>query len=243
MKFDWAQVKDKWLQAQARFEAFELRERALMVGAAIAVVYLAYEFIVFKPIADVAVIAAAQERVASQNITAAEAELSVLQALAERDPDVRLKQEIQQLQGKLSALDDELATLAVGLIKASELPVLLHQMLAQTQEMRLVSLTTLPVELIELQADKLESTANDDVPTTMAQLFKHGVLLKLEGNYSATYEFIKVLEESQWQFYWDSVDYQVKEYPFASVTLRIFTLASDKGALDSDAFDREMSAP
>lgn len=232
-------MKEKWALVRDRFEAFEVRERLLLVGALVAVVYLAWDFILLQPISEAKKIAVAQERIAQQSIQALEAELVVLDSVSKRDPDVRLRQELAQLQEKLNALDVQLASLAVGLIKVEDLPVMLHQMLAQTQSLQLLSLTTLPVELIELRAEE-ETTAteggatDDNGSAQMAQLFKHGVQVKLEGNYSAVYEFLKTLEDSDWQFYWESVNYDVKEYPKALMTLRVFTLASDKGVFDRD---------
>lgn len=235
-------MKAQWVQIKNKFEAFEVRERALMVGALFAAVYLAWDFILLKPIADDTKIALAHERNAKQGIGTAEAELAVLHAVSQRDPDVQLKKELQQLHEKLQSLDNELEVLAVGLVKAKDLPVMLHQMLSQTQNVRLLSLTTLPVETIDLKAEKGRSdsagaSATEDAETPsaqMAQLYKHAVQVKLEGSYSATYEFVKALEDSEWQFYWDNFDYQVAEYPNASVTLRLFTLAGDKGVFDSN---------
>lgn len=235
-------MKTQWTQFKDKFEAFELRERALMVGALIAIVYLAWEFILFKPIADATKLSLAYERNAKQSIGAVEAELAVLQAVSARDPDAPIKQELKQLQEKLQTLDTQLATLAVGLVKASDLPVMLHQMLAQTKKLQLLSLTTLPVQTIDLRSDngdnsgvKANTSDLSEAPSAqMAQLYKHAVQVKLAGSYSATYEFIKALEDSEWQFYWDGFDYQVAEYPTALITLRVFTLSSDKGAFDTN---------
>lgn len=232
-------MKAKWTDIKNRFEAFELRERALMVGALVAVVYLAWDFIFLQPIGEAKKVAVAQERVANQSIKAAEAELTVLTSVSERDPDERLKLELAQLQKKLDALDGELSSLAVGLIEAKKLPVMLHQMLMKTQLLKLASLKTLPVELVELHSDEGNAvdktlTKENREPASVAQLFKHGVQVELEGSYRATYELLKALEDSEWQFYWESIDYKVNEYPNASVTLKIFTLASDKGVFDRD---------
>ena len=236
-------MKQQWNQLKAKFESFELRERALIAAALVAVIYLLWDFIVLGPLADAKKVALAQQRIITQNITVSESELSVLQSLGERDPDLKEKRELARLKEKLKNLDEELSSLSVGLIKASELPVMLHQMLSQTDKLQLLSLTTLPVELVELEAtnNNIESQEAEDSKSVedvkVAQLFKHGVQVKLQGDYAATYSFMKFLEQSQWQFYWDSLDYEVKEYPKALVTLTLFTLSGDKGV-----FDRELGA-
>lgn len=228
-------MKAKWLLVKDKFESLHTRERALILGALVAMVYLLWEFSFLKPMAEATKAALAQEAIVNGSIKVAEAEVTVMSSLSGHDPNALLKQEIQQLSEKLEGLDSQLASLAVGLIKADQLPVMLHQMLAQSHKMQLLSLTTLPVETIELAAQPSpgeelvhSSSAN------MAQLYKHAVQVKLQGGYAATYEFMQSLEQSDWKFYWDSFNYEVKEYPSAVITLRVFTLASDKGVFDGN---------
>lgn len=219
----------KWTQLKTKFEALQLRERALLVGALIALVYLVWDFLLLQPLAEANKIAEAKERIASQNIVASEAELSVMQSLSGRDPHAQLKQELQQLQEKKAQLDADLESLSAGLVRAEKLPQILHQVLASTGKMQLLSMSTMPVQTIDLQ-DKNQADATAE--TTQAQLYKHGLQVKLQGSYRQTYEFLQALEVNAKQFYWEAFAFEVQEYPQALVTLRLFTLAGGKGTFD-----------
>lgn len=221
----------KWFELKAKFEALQLRERALLVGALIAVVYLLWDFLFLQSLDEATQIVAAKERVAQQNIAVAQAELSVVESLSGKDPYAQLKNELQQLQDKLALLDADLQSLSAGLVRAEQLPTILHQVLSSTSKMQLLSIVTLPVETINLQADK---AADASTTAQQVRIFKHGVQVKLRGSYSHTYEFLQALESNSWQFYWEALAFEVLEYPRALVTLRIFTLASDRGTFDGE---------
>lgn len=221
----------KWFELKAKFEALQLRERALLVGALIAVVYLLWDFMFLQPLGEATQIAAAKEKVAQQNLAVAQAELSVMESLSGKDPHAPLKKELQQLQAKLALLDANLQSLSAGLVRADQLPRILHQVLLSTGKMQLLSMVTLPVETINLQAG---DAADASQSPQQARLFKHGVQVKLQGSYSNTYEFLQALESNSKQFYWETFAFDVVEHPRAMVTLRIFTLASDRGTFDGE---------
>jgi MSHA biogenesis protein MshJ len=239
-------MKAKWLKAKAKFEGFEIRERALMIGAIVAVTYLIWNMMLLQPIDKKKLVVLAQERNAKQAITGVEAEITVLDNLTKKDPDADIRAELEQLQQKLNELDKGLSTMAVGLVKAKDLPVILHEMLSQTQSLQLLSLKTLPVTVIDLKAvvdkdasseqKKSDSAASvtTEAQTQTANLYKHAVEVQFEGTYAATYEFIQSLEKSRSNFYWETLDYRVSDYPKAIMTMRVFTLASDKGVFDQE---------
>ena len=48
--------------------------------------------------------------------------------------------------------------------------------------------------------------------------------LTLKGNYFSILNFLKRLEQLKWQLYWDRLQYQVDNYPEATVTVEFYTL-------------------
>lgn len=244
-------VKDKWGQWKARFEAFAVRERLLMVGAVVAVLYLLWEFALHKPLSDELKILVARDRVASQMIQTKEAELAVLTNLATRDPDANLKRELAFLTEQLRQSDQDMNELSLGLIAAHRLPLMLHDVLKESRGIRLQSITSLPVQELTIEAeDEVESSAAE--PTTLAptetsgqsndedsaqdipdlRLYRHGVAISFRGSFIEVTAFLARLEGAPWQFYWDSLDYQVDGYPNANALLRVFTLSTERGVLD-----------
>jgi MSHA biogenesis protein MshJ len=55
------------------------------------------------------------------------------------------------------------------------------------------------------------------------------VLIRVAGSYAELIQLMKEMENLKWKFYWESLDYTVKQYPDAEVEIRVFTLSSEEG--------------
>ena len=64
------------------------------------------------------------------------------------------------------------------------------------------------------------------------ELFRHGFKLIFEGEFESTLAFLKTLEESERQFYWDELTYETKKSPSAKVELTVFILSTGEGVFD-----------
>ena len=63
----------------------------------------------------------------------------------------------------------------------------------------------------------------------VSDIGRYELRLELEGSYLGTLRYLRALEALPWKFFWESVDYEVIEYPLARVTLQIYTLGLLKG--------------
>ena len=61
-----------------------------------------------------------------------------------------------------------------------------------------------------------------------AGLYQHGVKLALQGGYFPIMQFLEKIEQSGWQFYWQGFEYQVSEYPTATLELEVYTLSTSE---------------
>lgn len=240
-------MKEKWGLLKNRFEAFAMRERLLIIGAAIALVYLLWEMLMFYPMNKEMQVLVARERVAKQVIQATEAEITVLKNITGKDPNLELRREIADLRSKLESLDLQLDTLAVGLVPAHTLPKIMHGILSKTGKLKIEQLTTLPPETLNLAADVKMQEVQPAAPAPAAQvaapnpagtvqqgasIYRHSVILDLAGDFTSVVQYLRELESGDWRFYWESLRYQVTDYPQAKIRLRVFTLSSQRGVLD-----------
>jgi MSHA biogenesis protein MshJ len=90
----------------------------------------------------------------------------------------------------------------------------LSHLLKQNNQLTLIKLETLPVK------------------PQPPLVYQHGLVLHFSGNYSDTLAYLTALEAMPWNFVWDSIDYRVKDYPIAEITLRVHTLSLEKSWLD-----------
>ena len=58
--------------------------------------------------------------------------------------------------------------------------------------------------------------------------YKHGLRIEFEGDYMTTLDYIRGLESLELRFLWDSLEFQVEEYPRSRVSITVFTLSLDQ---------------
>ena len=85
----------------------------------------------------------------------------------------------------------------------------------------MLRLQTLDVQPL-LDRDRDEAIG---VGEMQARLHSHGFALEFSGGYLATLNYLQALERLPWRFFWDSVSYEVEDYPRSLVRLRLHTLS------------------
>lgn len=169
------------------------------------------------------------------------------------------KKEIKRLENRLVTLDRDLEALSVGLVSAFDLSNVLRDVLNSNKKMRLIGLTSLPSEAlsfnglhlnntikevasnresVEIMYDEFQNKIRREVAerdivsesrSNNISVFKHTVVIRLEGGYFDMVDYLSALENLPWKFYWSELDYHVVEYPKAIVTLEVYTLSTGKG--------------
>lgn len=223
-------------ELQNRYTALNNRERALVLGAICAVIYIVWYFTLGAPQQVRRERLEADLYTLNQTMIKLEAEYQVLQGISNRDPLAPQKEELEALQAQIAAADQRLESLAVGLISPKKLPLVMRELLKSQTDVELLSLKTLPPEEILLGGPVTESTsaASGTSADAPLKLYRHGVLLEIETGFYAAQNYLKVLEDSNWQFYWTTFDYRVARFPKAIATLQVYTLSatrSDREAL------------
>lgn len=192
-----------------RFIALTCREKWLLV-ATLLVVLLGcwYEFL-YVPVTR-------ERATLKQQLLAFETQLAVQQQTAMQlqnrnaiDPNVQLL----ELKAHYQRLQEQIQSLNKKFVPPPLMAKALSDLLKQNNQLTLIKLDTLPVKQQQL-------------------LYQHGLVLHFSGNYLATLNYLKSLEAMPWNFIWDSIDYQVKDYPLAEITLRVHTLSLEKSWFD-----------
>ncbi|MDM7859148.1 hypothetical protein QTP81_00840 [Alteromonas sp. ASW11-36] len=206
---------DKWNE---QFLALSKRERNLIVlTGVILILFAGFTFIVEPQMKD-------NNRVTADldtkelELLQAEQNLTLLQEAIADDPNRKLEQRIADLNQRIDSLDLEFATQMRELVPAKQMPLVIEQMLAAADNLTLVEFASIaPVSVF---ADDAE---NADLP-----LYQHGVKFVFEGGYANVLHYLETVEAYPYQIYWRSLDYQVSEYPNATITLELFTLSTSR---------------
>jgi MSHA biogenesis protein MshJ len=129
------------------------------------------------------------------------------------DPDLSTKNQLLELQAQFQRLQEQVQSLNKQFVPPALMAKALSDLLKQNSQLTLIKLETLPVKQQQL-------------------IYQHGLVLHFSGSYLATLNYLKSLEAMPWNFIWDSIDYQVKDYPMAEITLRVHTLSLEKSWLN-----------
>lgn len=153
----------------------------------------------------------------------------------EQDPDHDTTKQIEQLERKLAKLDKELVLLTTDIISPIEMRTALIKLLELEPGVSLLSFELLGAESL-LNIDKTATddtaSANTKIAPTKEQLgvnlFKHGIKIKLSGKYFQLRNYLLQLEQMSWKFFWQDLNFEVKEYPVNEVEITIYSLGLNK---------------
>src|SRR5690606_12000848 len=119
------------------------------------------------------------------------------------DPDAPLNQRINELLSEQERLRQTLAEQTRQLIPAKRMKEVLQELLAEHPELKLIELSSQPA------VNVIDQTNGD----SELSLYRQGLVLIVEGRYFAIQAYLQHLQSLPWQFYWQTFDYQVAEYP------------------------------
>ena len=222
---------------QEKIDKRVLRERVLLFMCVLAVLYLLWGLIVQNAFDKRSATLNAELKSLKQKNETLQLQLSTITAVANQDPNKAEKETIAMLTAELAELDLQLSGLSQGLVSADELPQILQNVLLKTGELSLVQLQTLQVQELKLA---IENQPAPQAPSNLtaagpiddgAGVFKHEVSLRVTGGYFELLTFLQSLEQDQWRFYWEQLNYTVADYPQAEIELRVFTLSAEEGLL------------
>lgn len=226
-------MKDKFVRLRNRFEALNRRERIFVAIASWLVVLFVLDAVAVAPARQQS--AAMKKAVLQKQEEAArlEAELAGLRSRQSEDPDAQAKRRIADLENRIAAIDARLETVRSRIVPPDRMAGLLDQLLRRNKRLELVSLRSLPPELLvkEEQAGKKEGAGKDPSPPQTGMLYRQGMELTLGGSYLDMLDYVAQLEQLPWKMYWGRLELKVEEYPRAILRLQVYTLSMDKAWL------------
>ena len=227
-----------------RIDALTLRERAVILGALLTLMFLGWYAYLIEPLRlTEKSLVAELERKRDQLQTLNE-QFSLMSEKQSRDPGADAHERLAQLREEEKQLSTELRGATANLVAPELMPEVLRSMLKSADGLTLVSMRGLgstpllkpaaeekPPAGAKQPAAKQEPAAAPVAAATPGMLdnaYRHGVQMEFSGDFFATLEFLRRLEGLEWKFFWESVNFDVQDYPRAVATVRVFTLSLDK---------------
>ena len=198
---------------QEKFEALTKREKIIVVIAVVAGIGVGWDNFFYQPMqkkqqALQLELSNLKQRITDQQLTAINLENS-----SHIDPNLNNRLKLAELKAEHNRLQ-ELLMHDKSLVPPQLMAVALSDILNRNKQLTLIKLNTLPVATLQ------ESKQPQPNP-----IYKHGLAITFSGTYLDTLNYLKALEALHWHFIWESIDYQVKDYPIAETTVKAYTLS------------------
>ncbi len=204
-----------------RIDQLSLRERGLIFGGAVALLYVVWQGLLMDPLTARA--RAAEQRlveVQRRNQVADEAGLAV-----EQDPALAALARNRALEQRLQQLDTDLAAAAQGYVSPERMTELLRELLAGQQSLRLVSLRNLPAESLSRPAGAAPAAAPGAAAAQDRGPFLHPVEIVVDGDYLSIVAYLHELEKLPWRIHWQRLELLAGDYPSNRVRIVIGALS------------------
>ena len=207
-----------------RFDSLNQRERISIAGLALVSLAMFFYIVAIEPMVLNADKINKQISDIEVKIKSGEIQISALQKVLAQDPDTANRKQLSRLQGQRKIIDKKLQEKMQGLIEPSQMAKVLEAVVTQTSHLRIEKLNNLPTRpLIDAKdGDASEMIADIGV-------YRHGLQIELSGSYMNMLSYLKNLNSLPWDFYWDSLDLQVKKYPKSRIVIVVHTLSFKEG--------------
>ena len=222
-----------WESLVARIDGLTLRERGFVMAGMLAVTYFLWVGLVAQPMEKKQrELNANQERVTAE-ITGLNAQAQAMLQQSKDDPNTIHRAELESLKTELKALNSDLAGTTDHLVPPGQMAKVLEAVLQGTNGLQLQQVTSLGSSPLvpesttpEAKAKAADSdTEEQETEAPARKVYKHGIKLVLQGSFFSVLDFLRKLEQLDWKFFWDGVEFRVVDYPDATVEITVFTIS------------------
>ncbi len=208
------------------FDGLAMRERILLAVTLVAVIWMLWSFAV-QQVVD-------KQRQSTINainsvraqVQAAVSEQRMLSGSGRADPNSLLRDRRDALLLSIASLEERLQRAVESFVEPDKVPELLAELMRAHEGLEFKGVTRLPTEplIAETGAQTEAAQAPSDTPT----LYRHPIRIDFEGHYFAVLDYLNALEASDWRLNWRSLNYEVRDYPKAHVSIEVDTLSRSR---------------
>ncbi len=132
----------------------------------------------------------------------------------------------------METIESQLRNSAQKLISPDNMAVMLETVLLKVKGLELLEVRGLGakpvIEPNEAVADDPQANQLVGSAGMIDNAYKHGLRIEFQGDYLGTLEYIQELENLEWDFFWESLEFEVGEYPESRAAITVFTLSLDE---------------
>lgn len=205
-----------WRGLAQRVDALSLRERAMVLAAAAAVLCVGFYLLQWSPLTAREARLAKQAAKAEGDRQALAAQLAELARARAADPDAALRARLAQIGAEMAEIDGFIADRRSQLVPPDRMAGLLRDVLSKRDGVQLLSLKSLAPQPVGAGG------------AGAGQMFRHGVELVLEGPYLELMGYLEALEHLPWRMFWGRAALDAAAYPKVTLSLTVYTLSTER---------------
>jgi MSHA biogenesis protein MshJ len=216
-------VRDRLRHLQEMYDDRSMAEKCLIALLLVVCVVWGANALYLAPTIE------ANNRV-SQQITVAESQLVLMQQRerqaeisAAEDPNQAARLRIERAIAAQAELQSDIEQLAGNLVTPQSMTRLLTSILENQPGLELIRVENRDPSPMRSGDTSASASENE------GQIFKHSLLLELEGDYLSLIVYLQRIEAFEERFFWDQVTFQREEWPTGRVTLELHTLSTEEG--------------
>lgn len=195
-----------------------LRERVLLLTSVVMLIFILWRNLVFNYLTESTdQIISNKERLLTQ-IHLMQGQIENLSEAIKNDSFTTLEQKLKYSIAKNITLKEKINQYIAGIESSGDMITILKSLLSEEEN---------------LKVEKIESLEDHPIFSEKSEvyLYNKGIRLEFEGNYISTALFLEKLEKSDIKILWDTLTYQVTQYPIAKITVVVHTIGTQKGWL------------
>lgn len=213
----------RWVDAQP------LRQRLLLLLAIVAVFLLLWDAVLMRASELREEQAESDTELLEKQVKALELEAEATLKKLASDPNLERRKRKVELERQLAELDAGFHERTADLIPPSEMVRVLKELLRRESGLQLVRLESVPASPLLAPDEESGLEGKVDLGSGLIRLFRHGLILELSGDYLSVLRYVQALERLPWKFFWESMNYQVQQWPTGKITLKLLSLSSEEG--------------
>jgi MSHA biogenesis protein MshJ len=194
--------------------ALSIRERALLLLVALAVIFLAWEITTMRPLGERQEQAQRQLEDVRDRVARLTASIQRLATERAHDPNAELRERQDMLESEISNLQARISDLQGGIAAPRESIAVLAGLLAEETGIRVI-------DLENLRAEPLEDHAGNEV----AGIYVHRVRVVLETDFEGVRSYLERITALPDGVFWDTLVLEVPRWPTNRVELMLYSLA------------------
>ena len=198
----------------AWYDGRPLRERIILAAAAMIAALSLFEGLWWGPQRERTTLAErAVHALETQKATLA-LELDVLEQRESEDPDAAIRGQLDLLAAKIDDLDERLRGQTLQILAPEQMTAVLRDMVDSIDGMRITGIRSeMPQRLV--------NGTEDNLPV----LWRHGLVIDLQGDYLGLLDCVRKLEELPWRLYWLGMEVEAHGFEPGEFRLHVYTVS------------------